>query len=335
MSLEGMVQAADRDVDYVEKRSNAQLDDKTANAGYNNYTKYGAWYDGGSLQGQPWCDMSISYWGYEAGESDAVGVYAYCPSHVNFFKRKNQWFRRGVKTPQRGDIIFFSTDGVEACHVGLVERVSGGYVYTIEGNTSSGSGVEPNGGGVYRKSYALNSSYILGYGRPAYKPEAKTYTLGWHRDGQGWWYAYNAAGYYKNTWAKLDEQWYYFDADGYMITSKAVEYKGNLYYLTSSGTMQIGGTVELEGIIYNVGADGKLTIAPAKEPEPEEMEGEEIRYDKLSDVTSKTYRATLDKLVDKGIIKGREGSGEDLVIDLGEDAVRLLVYRDRAGLFED
>ena len=41
-------------------------------------------------------------------------------------------------------------------------------VYTVEGNTSSASGLEANGGGVYAKSYALNSEYILGYGQMPY-----------------------------------------------------------------------------------------------------------------------------------------------------------------------
>lgn len=97
-----------------------------------------------------------------------VGKYAYCPSHVNFFKNKNQYFSRGGKTPRAGDIIFFTTSGSSACHVGIVEKVSGSKVYTIEGNTSGASTLVSNGGGVCRKSYALTSTYILGYGRPAY-----------------------------------------------------------------------------------------------------------------------------------------------------------------------
>ena len=35
-----LVVLADADVGYLEKASNAQLDDKTANAGRNNYTKF-------------------------------------------------------------------------------------------------------------------------------------------------------------------------------------------------------------------------------------------------------------------------------------------------------
>lgn len=175
MSAQNVVNVAAGEVGYLEKKSNASLDSKTANAGYNNYTKYGAWYGGGSLQAQPWCDMFVSWCADQAGEGDAVGCFAYCPSHVNWFKNKGQWFARGAKTPQTGDIIFFQSGGV-ACHVGIVDYATAGYVYTIEGNTSGGSGLEANGGGVFKKSYKLTSTYILGYGRPNYKAVANSAT---------------------------------------------------------------------------------------------------------------------------------------------------------------
>ena len=40
MSLEKMLSVARQEIGYLEKASNWGLDDKTANAGYNNYTKY-------------------------------------------------------------------------------------------------------------------------------------------------------------------------------------------------------------------------------------------------------------------------------------------------------
>ena len=51
-------------------------------------------------------------------------------------------------------------------HTGLVEKVSGGRVYTIEGNTSSAPGVVPNGGMVRNKNYSINYAQIGGYGTP-------------------------------------------------------------------------------------------------------------------------------------------------------------------------
>lgn len=166
MSMEKMIETAVSQLGYLEKATNAYLDNKTANAGYNNYTKYGKWY---GLNGEPWCDMFVSWCADQAGESAAVGKYAYCPSHVQFFKGKGQWFAKGAKTPQRGDIIFFG----DADHVGIVESVSGGYVHTIEGNTRA-TGYSTNGGGVYRKSYPLASEYIMGYGRPSYSGSSAT-----------------------------------------------------------------------------------------------------------------------------------------------------------------
>lgn len=111
MSAQRVLEIAAGEVGYLEKKSNSQLEDKTANAGTNNYTKYGAWYDGGSLQANPWCDMFVSWCGKQAGEGNAVGCFAYCPSHVNWFKNRGQWFGRGVKTPQMGDIVFFPPMG--------------------------------------------------------------------------------------------------------------------------------------------------------------------------------------------------------------------------------
>ena len=64
-------------------------------------------------------------------------------------------------------------------------------------------------------------------------------------------------------------------------------------------------------------------------------EEEEVRYEKLKDVTNQTYRQTLEKLVEKGLLKGKGGEGEDLLLDLAEDNVRMLVILDRTGVFGD
>lgn len=60
----------------------------------------------------------------------------------------------------------------------------------------------------------------------------------------------------------------------------------------------------------------------------------EMRYEKLRDVNNTLYRATLDKLIAKGLLKGKGGEGEDLTLDLSEDNVRMLVILDRTGVFD-
>ena len=100
-----------------------------------------------------------------SGRSAAVSaVGAGCSGSANYYKQAGQFHTSG---PQPGDQIFFTKDGGKSfCHTGIVEKVAGGRVYTIEGNTSSAAGVVENGGCVQDKSYPLTYSKIGGYGRP-------------------------------------------------------------------------------------------------------------------------------------------------------------------------
>ena len=75
MSAKDILTVAASQIGYLEKRSNSQLDDFTANAGSANYNKYARdiW---PSLQAQPWCDIFVSWCAVQAGESEAVGKFA-------------------------------------------------------------------------------------------------------------------------------------------------------------------------------------------------------------------------------------------------------------------
>ena len=168
-SIDKMLAVAYEEVGYLEKDSNSQLDSKNANAGSNNYTKY--WRDmEPSLQGSAWCDCFCSWVFKQAyGESTANkllcgGLYCYyTPESAQCFKNKGQWYT----SPKKGDVIYFK-NSERICHTGIVVQVSDSTVYTIEGNTSAGSQVIPNGGAVCKKSYDKSNSRIAGYGRPKY-----------------------------------------------------------------------------------------------------------------------------------------------------------------------
>ena len=157
-------------VGYLEKKSNAQLESKTANAGYNNYTIFAKWYmdwfNEKGYQPAAWCAMFVSDIIYKgAGYQEIVQHFAYCPNGVNWFKKQGRWY---TSNPQIGDVIFY-TNGTRAYHTGLVYNVDSTYVYTVEGNTSSKSGVVENGGAVETKKYKKSYSKIMGYGRPPYE----------------------------------------------------------------------------------------------------------------------------------------------------------------------
>nr|DAH31528.1 MAG TPA: endolysin [Caudoviricetes sp.] len=151
-NIEKLILIAKNEIGYLEKKSKIQLDDKTANAGSNNYTKY--WQDiKPDYQGQSWCAAFVSWCFMKAFGLDKAKKllkhwpYVYCPT-------MNELFTLNAN-PKVGDIVIFKHNGTFT-HTGIVTAVIGDRFYTIEGNTSGASGIIANGGGVCAKSY-LNS----------------------------------------------------------------------------------------------------------------------------------------------------------------------------------
>ena len=148
-AINALIKIAEAEIGYLEKKSNSQLDSKTANAGSANYTKY--WRDVyPSYQAQPWCAAFVS-WCFEKafGLETAKKLlkhwpYTYCPTLGDLFTKN--------ANPKVGDIVIFFRGG-EFAHTGIVTAVSGDRFETIEGNTSGASGIVDNGGGVCKKSY--------------------------------------------------------------------------------------------------------------------------------------------------------------------------------------
>ena len=69
------------------------------------------------------------------------------------------------------------------------------------------------------------------------------------------------------------------------------------------------------------------------------QEDKEMRYNTLGDLKNDQnnapyYLPTIEKLLAKGFLTGKGGEGDGLILDLSEDAVRILVIHDRAGLYD-
>lgn len=190
-----VIQIALNEVGYLEKKSNSQLDNKTTNAGSNNYTKYARDLDNisgfynGKKNGFAWCDVFVDWCFVQAfGVNKAKELLcqpnkslgAGCYYSMNYYKNNNQFYTK----PVAGDQIFFKS-GSRIVHTGIVYKVDNTCVYTVEGNTSGASGVVANGGGVCKKKYSLAYGGIAGYGRPKYdveptpsaKPSSSTSTV--------------------------------------------------------------------------------------------------------------------------------------------------------------
>lgn len=170
-AIEAVLNTAREEIGYHEKASNSQLDDKYANSGSGNWTKYardldalGDYYNG-PKNGYAYCDV-FSDWvfvmtfGAETGrEMICQPKYsggAGCLYSAQYYKDAGQW----RTYPDPGDQIFFTYSAGEISHTGIVESVDESYVTTIEGNTSDS---------VARRKYPLSSGSIVGYGRPRWE----------------------------------------------------------------------------------------------------------------------------------------------------------------------
>jgi len=167
--VEKIIEVAKGELGYLEKRSNSQLDSKTANVGDRNYVKY--WSVKPEWNGAYWCAAFVCWVFTEAlGKERAKQLlkhypYVYCPTLAGLFTKHSN--------PKVGDIVIFWKNGAFA-HTGIVIAVDGDKFTTIEGNTSGASTVVANGGGVCQKTYYNSKLPGTKFCRPNYSSTAIT-----------------------------------------------------------------------------------------------------------------------------------------------------------------
>ncbi|MCM1082839.1 MAG: GBS Bsp-like repeat-containing protein [Clostridium sp.] len=158
-TAQNLVGVASAEVGYHEKASNSNLDDKTANSGSADYTKYAR--DLGVANGNAWCAYFVWWCMKKAGvPTDQYAQTGWVPSITSFYSARGKYRARGTYTPKPGDVIIFG----DSDHVGIVESADGYTVNTIEGNSSNQ---------VARRSYSASSTYIMGYGIVNYVSDTK------------------------------------------------------------------------------------------------------------------------------------------------------------------
>ena len=131
--------------------------------GYKGGEKFWRW--AGLSKRCEWCALFVSWCGDQTGLRAAgqIPYFSFVSDGVSFYKNKGKWIDGSEvnssncdKLIQPGMIIFFDwePDG-KPNHVGIVTKVSGGYIYTVEGN---------KGDAVAEGSYSANSNKIFGFG---------------------------------------------------------------------------------------------------------------------------------------------------------------------------
>ena len=130
------------------------VDIATSQIGNQGGTPYWSWY--GYKERVEWCACFISWVAYQSGDLDiTIPKFAAVVDGVKWYRDKGKWQDRNY-IPKSGDIIFFDweQDGTPD-HVGIVEKVEDGIIYTIEGNSNDQ---------CRKKAYTLKHAVIYGYG---------------------------------------------------------------------------------------------------------------------------------------------------------------------------
>ena len=108
-----------------------------------------------------WCAIFVSWCAEQCGflSSEALPKMEGVLPYIEGVRDRDQWQGRDYE-PMAGDLIFYDWEGDGmADHVGIVDRVEDGVVYSIEGNANDR---------CIENSHYLGASPIYGYGCPAY-----------------------------------------------------------------------------------------------------------------------------------------------------------------------
>ena len=252
---------------YQEKASNSNLDSKSANAGYNNYTKYSR--DINSLglmgcQGQPWCG-TFQFWIEYAVFGLIKALENFCMTRstyvaYNVFSTREAFRKKGkyVKTPKVGYLVVFKQS-----HIGRVIAVTATHITTMEGNTSAKYG-DRNGGTVKQKTYSRNDSIIDGYCAIEYNQAPPAPKAGWVKDSKGWWYRNADGSWPANKWQLINNCWYFFKNDGYMATGW-IKPSDKWYYLHPVDGQMLTGWQYINKNWYYLRKDGDMVVGWLKD----------------------------------------------------------------------
>ena len=144
---------------YTPEDGDAIVDVALSQVGNVGGEPYWSWY--GFTNHVEWCACFVSWCADQCGylDSGTYPKFSGCVFGMQWFQQRGLWLD-GSAEPTPGMLIFFdwaTQDGVPD-HVGIVEKVENGMVYTVEGNSRDM---------CRQKQYSLGSGVILGYGMAA------------------------------------------------------------------------------------------------------------------------------------------------------------------------
>lgn len=177
MKASEVIAIAAAEIGYIGHKTNAKLDEPTANPG-GKYTKYArdlyeAGYYNGNKNGYAWCCTFKDWCFWIAAGRDKDKANAVCPTGV--YGAGVKWSQMYMDKaglisdkPAAGAVVFYVDSTGEYSHTGIVVAHDYDTITTIEGNWSNS---------VSTRTIKRDDSRIKCYGIPVYEPEEATITL--------------------------------------------------------------------------------------------------------------------------------------------------------------
>lgn len=224
-------------------------------------SKYGRWmadYTGeGWLAGPStevwWCMIFVS-WVFAQAGVDFPGAPSYNTDSTLAAARKAGRLTDAAHAGP-GDIVVFDWDFASAAtdHVGIVERNCGGYLQTIEGNTSgSAAGKQSNGNGVWRRT--RDYSVVAGVVSP--------YWHGCAEAGYGGKTPIDEDGYWGEDTTLLLQSYLGTDADGEVSDQDSRDMAAIGGLPSTAWKVGRGGSDVIEALQTKIGADPDRYFGP-------------------------------------------------------------------------
>ena len=154
-SAEKVLEIAKNEIGYEEKRSPSQLEDKHTNKGSGNYTKYGAWYNGGRALSEPWCAEFVSWCFYEAcRQTEKPPVVNPVPKLEGWKQQQDKWlyYKDGALVSEKFEYIngrWYAFDNAGFMIKGWLDTVDGWYYLGEDGAMLSGQWLQDKGKWYY------------------------------------------------------------------------------------------------------------------------------------------------------------------------------------------
>lgn len=128
----------------------------------------------GKAQGESWCLGFVQFCVLKVLRETTLYKTEHC---LTLWNKTPKEYR--LEAPIPGAIMVWQHAGTSSGHVGIVTRVAGDNINTIEGNTGDGAGVVREGDGVYertRSKKGTTSMQVLGWIKP-YQEWSRTYEV--------------------------------------------------------------------------------------------------------------------------------------------------------------